>query len=297
MGKNKKRAGILALAFLSCSAQAVIEQAAVALLVRYQRPITVWDNGNDTQLAQALLKKFDSMIYIFSAGHPETLIAQRWPRLIVLDAELVRSHWEIVTDAEQVDLLLLSLDGQAAWQQYLERGKTMADHLLFWVHSPDRFMKAQLNKLTNVIWLDQDERVMVGLIETQNHYLRRKYSLFDGITIHAGPLHYDYYRIASDYDSKFFLKRRGARVFKTVWEPGINLITYKLCGGSYPTPQQLKQIICEKRSIVHDDWGAHNIILQGNDIALIDDHDPAHCKPRQACSEQDLDTIIMFLNS
>lgn len=58
------------------------------------------------------------------------------------------------------------------------------------------------------------------------------------------------------------------------WVPGINLCTFKMCGGAYPTIQQLQNSLLKCKQPKHTDWMVNNMILQGWNIHLIDADDP-----------------------
>ena len=60
------------------------------------------------------------------------------------------------------------------------------------------------------------------------------------------------------------------------WIPGINLLTFKMCQGAYPTPEMLKEELSVIRDPSHNDWMINNMIVQGNKIELIDYNDPTH---------------------
>lgn len=60
------------------------------------------------------------------------------------------------------------------------------------------------------------------------------------------------------------------------WVPGINLITFKMYHGAYPTADTLKTLLSGIRDQSHNDWMINNMILQGNKLQLIDFNDPTH---------------------
>ncbi|MBT8489910.1 MAG: hypothetical protein KJN62_02560, partial [Deltaproteobacteria bacterium] len=60
------------------------------------------------------------------------------------------------------------------------------------------------------------------------------------------------------------------------WVPGINLITFKMYKGAYPTTDRIKEAIKNLKNEKTNDWMPNNMIIQGHNIAMIDTDDPNH---------------------
>lgn len=60
------------------------------------------------------------------------------------------------------------------------------------------------------------------------------------------------------------------------WIPGINLVTFKMYSGAFPTADKLKSLLFTVRDEFHNDWLINNMVLQGNKLSLIDFNDPSH---------------------
>lgn len=84
--------------------------------------------------------------------------------------------------------------------------------------------------------------------------------------------------IISNYDSKFLKKFVPLynRFEESLWTPGINLITYLLMNGEYPSRTNILNEIYKLRNIDHNDWMLNNMIVTGNSIQFIDFEDPNH---------------------
>ena len=63
----------------------------------------------------------------------------------------------------------------------------------------------------------------------------------------------------------------------TQWLTGINLLTFKMLHGVYPSNERIKKSLKKLKNVVHNDWTINNMIIQGNKISLIDNDDPTHC--------------------
>lgn len=60
------------------------------------------------------------------------------------------------------------------------------------------------------------------------------------------------------------------------WVPGINLITFKMYNGAYPTTNRIKKAIKKLKNQMSNDWMPNNMIIQGHNISMIDTDDPNH---------------------
>lgn len=86
------------------------------------------------------------------------------------------------------------------------------------------------------------------------------------------------YEILSTFDEKKLIKhhRDTHTQVVTQWIPGINLITFKMMHGAYPTTKQLLEALERLKSIQHNDWMVNNMVLQGDKLTFIDWDDPTH---------------------
>ena len=58
------------------------------------------------------------------------------------------------------------------------------------------------------------------------------------------------------------------------WAPGINLVTYKMYYGAYPSKDCVKDLCKSLSTIQNNDWLPNNMILQGKKLLMIDINDP-----------------------
>ena len=84
--------------------------------------------------------------------------------------------------------------------------------------------------------------------------------------------------ITSNYHVKTITKfpphSRGITVRE--WKPGINLMTYLMYGGAYPSRKRVMEALRRIQEPDHNDWTVNNMILQGDQLSLIDWDDPVH---------------------
>lgn len=80
----------------------------------------------------------------------------------------------------------------------------------------------------------------------------------------------DYYRIESTFSHKYLFKKDSGGI---AWQRGINLITFLMLEGAYPTRNQIKQSVFQASKQHLTDFAPWNMIVQGNNIALIDQND------------------------
>ncbi len=109
-------------------------------------------------------------------------------------------------------------------------------------------------------------------------------------------------KTTNDYviESTFTAKRLTKPVFwppqtvqTTDWLPGINLLTFKMCNGVYPSIDTIKDRLSTLKSSTHTDWLINNMIIRGSELSWIDVDDlsrsaGAPLKPRLFS-----DTVLM----
>ncbi|MFH1254664.1 MAG: hypothetical protein V1646_04520 [bacterium] len=81
----------------------------------------------------------------------------------------------------------------------------------------------------------------------------------------------DLFRIKSSYTQKTFLKKGHSS--GPEWKKGINLITFLMLSGTYPPKNVIKKAVAKLTQEKLTDFVPKNLIVQGNNIALIDQND------------------------
>jgi hypothetical protein len=85
----------------------------------------------------------------------------------------------------------------------------------------------------------------------------------------------DHHTITSNYHVKTITKKppRASDFQVSNWKPGINLMTFLMYQGAYPSSEKIKAAIRSIQDPSHNDWTVNNMILQGSKLVLIDWHD------------------------
>lgn len=60
------------------------------------------------------------------------------------------------------------------------------------------------------------------------------------------------------------------------WVPGVNILTFKMYHGSYPTTEMLQKSMKKLKGIAHNDWSINNMVLSGHRLIFVDFNDPSH---------------------
>ena len=109
------------------------------------------------------------------------------------------------------------------------------------------------------------------------------------------------HEVVSNFKTKKLKKTlvEGGAV-ETDWVPGINLMTFKMYRGAYPSVEQLtKQLEKLRENSAHKDWNVNNMIVSGTKLTLIDQDDPAN-EPggrggSRSCSPSRYEHVCKFL--
>lgn len=86
--------------------------------------------------------------------------------------------------------------------------------------------------------------------------------------------------ISSNFKKKIFFKEidhRSGLIMKSDWLSGINLITFKMYNGSYPSNELIKENMIQLSSFPSNDWMPNNMIIQGVKLVMVDTDDPNRC--------------------
>jgi hypothetical protein len=116
----------------------------------------------------------------------------------------------------------------------------------------------------------ENKMANIYLLESEKKSLERKHWL--------APKTSDRYVIRSNYKEKTITKwpPHVERMKVINWKPGINLITFLMYNGAYPSRETIEASVRSIQDLSHNDWTVNNMILQGNRLSLIDWDDPVH---------------------
>ena len=106
-----------------------------------------------------------------------------------------------------------------------------------------------------------------------------------------------FYNIESNFDKKNLFKPcfgNFAKKQKIKWIPGINLLTFKMLNGKYPTNKMLEDQLRLFDGCLASDFTLYNFIVQGNQLKIIDQDEGRHIK--RPISSIEIDKNIRILN-
>lgn len=84
------------------------------------------------------------------------------------------------------------------------------------------------------------------------------------------------FQIESTYAKKTFIK--NGHPSKYGWKKGINLVTFLMLNGVYPTKEKMKQAVAKLTTQKLTDFLPKNLIVQGDNVELIDQNDKYRCE-------------------
>lgn len=217
------------------------------LLSRYQRPFTMMAIGKDLEIILEISGRFPKSVFIIANSQ----VSDPLPNVIVLSKELNVGDLEIFGECENLDVAYIPDINQVAAEDGNKRIRT-------------------IEKLAHYALVSNQNSEPLTLLQSEKNYILRK-SWERGL--HSEPSH----RVHADFKEKKLLKSNKAlsgKIVITDWQPGINLITFKMLKGSYPTENMIIKELEFLRQTPHNDWVINNMILRGTRIILIDFDDP-----------------------
>ncbi len=250
-----------------------------SLLSEYKRPVTV-----------LLLTKLDAEAYKTIRSRPRDCfvlwdhtfkIKKDHPtNLIVLSRKMSHHDLLVLSESEHFDIGLVTSHQLPMSKSYFKILKSIALRTYLNVNEDTRIQKL----------LSQTGFERIGEnwyhITTKKPFNRRTMFLMDGSDQNRCR------EIVSTYTEKTLCKKYGSTPTTSKWLPGINLMTFKMLNGSFPTTKQLESEIRRIFETDHNDWMPNNMVVQGNHIELIDFADPHGNTLRSIKSDRLLDLTL-----
>ncbi len=254
-----------------------------SLLDRYQRNFTMLDIGarqgyyslrtaHDYNSVCVMTEKNDTLLEICKA-HPEL------NNIILLNTQFTPNTLKHLGECEHFDVILalhVRNEFGEQWKEALDALFTLGDHLIVEVGPDDNDMQKYIvtnrgQVIGKTSTNGHEYRSTLYHVKTSNNYLRRKTWLWR-------PMDKDSYYIESSFTNKQLQvsSEKGTYSHTTTWLAGINLCTFKMCHGVYPTSKQLKNELLTVKDATHTDWMINNMIIQGTTLALIDGDSQLH---------------------
>lgn len=259
-------------------------QAITTFLNCYQRPFTILDIGAkedgcsfktayDYNAVCVMTKSQDDSNQLLNScnNHPEL------NNIILLNKIFTFNDLEHLSECEHFDLILafdLFRDFGDQWEVVINTILNLGDYIIVEVLLQNfdaiNYLKEKGGcLLTSIPHQLPENQTVLYLIQSKKKYLQRKTWLRSKMK-------------ANNYciDSSFFHKQLTKPIswpknsYQTcTWLPGINLLTFKMCNGAYPTKEMLKKSLSCINDTSHSDWLINNMILQGNKLVTIDGND------------------------
>lgn len=253
-----------------------------SFLNQYQRPFTMLDIGADQGYYSLRTAQDYAAVCVMIESNDQLLenckAHQELTNLILLNTSFSPAKLQHLSECEHFDVVL-ALKGMhefgKQWEEAANAILRMGDYVFIKIPADEKdveeYVFARGGKILGDI---QDDNSTLYLIETKNIYLRRKTWL-------RSIMSKNLYRIESSFFDKQLIKPSSwptGALKATSWIPGINLCTFKMCHGAYPTKDQLRNCMIDLKDFCHTDWIMNNMIVQGKTLALIDfDDELSNC--------------------
>jgi|GEM_PF-391950 len=266
------------------------------ILDQYKRPFTVLDIGaSQGYYSFRIAYDYDSVCVMIEANNPDyPLIADQLldlckankdlNNIIFLNHLFKPDELQHLSECEHFDVVLalniLHIFGED-WQQATDAILNMADYVIIEIPPQETNATLQDNQIRKNIEdyiiskgaysigiaprQSAEPTSLIYLIESQKTSLQRKTWLLPLMTEKK-------YIIESSFTHKTLTKKSWPpnTYYTSQWVPGINLLTFKMCHGTWPTKETLKTSLELLKEYPHTDWMINNMILQGNNLSWID---------------------------
>jgi len=240
-------------------------------LDQYTRPFTMIQIGTKKPYCLQMAPHFKDSVFVMLENDTyakqiyKQLCKQSPNNIILLKRKIKSRNLKRLSECEHFDVILLDTISQQfgnKWKKIIDHTLHMGDHIIIKV-KPEEQTILEYVKNKNMIPIAQSNNATFYFLTTAKQYLQRINWIFPNI-------HTDKYYIKSNFQKKELHKKEAEDREVSQWLPGINLITFKMCKGLYPEKHSLKTSIKKLKNLEHNDWEAHNMIVQGNTASLID---------------------------
>lgn len=255
-------------------------------LNQYERQFTMLDIGADQGYyslrtahdynAVCVMIEVDNPLLDLQAGEQLLSICKKHcdlKNIILLKKLFTPADLKHLSECEDFDVVLalnfVHKFGQQ-WQEAIEAILHLADHVIIEIPS-DRIdiEKYILAKGGYFLGAVADTGLNVYILKSSKKSLLRKTWL-------RLPMKKNMYTIESSFIHKNFSKPDSCSkntLQVSPWLAGINLVTFKMCHGVYPTKETLQESLLSITDVSHTDWLINNMIIQGDNLIAIDGND------------------------
>lgn len=247
------------------------------ILSRYTRPFTMLDVCPDNgyyalQVADRFRDSVCVMIDTSYVGNSllegnlyHRCMVSALPNIILLGEDKNYSHLKRLSECEHFDLIIaftLFEHVDQYWQSIAENVCQLGDNLFVEVPKKNNEIMTYFKDRHAQVEAEF-EKSIVYFFATEKTRLKRKHWM-KPLTESSNAD----FSIKSTYHEKKLLKNYANQQID--WIPGINLLTFKMHSGIFPTIVVIKTEIEKQKKTLHTDWNVHNMILAGNAIKMID---------------------------
>ncbi len=266
-------------------------EALKKVLDNYKRPITVLDIGaSQGYFSFRIAHDYDAVCVMIEGEKGAARQLQDLCRLntkldsvIHLKKMITASELERLAECEHFDVVLLFNVAHHVprWKRFLDAVFQLGDNVIIEtppssdkhfaggmgtkVRQVERYL---LSKGGTVIartprHTDPTAKAKMIWFKRQKKDILRAYWFYPGVRPGC-------WRVHSDYEKKFFVKKRDGVEQKNEWIPGINMLTFKVLNGVFPDNNHIVSCLSELKEICHGDGFLWNMIIQGDSIHYID---------------------------
>jgi len=262
------------------------------ILNKYSRPFDMLDIGaSQGYYSLRTANEYDSVCVMIDGNNPEyPLIGKQLldickantslKNIILLNKKVMPEDLQKLSECEYWF--------GYRWKEVCDAIFNMGDNIIIETPPQEDFASAEANAIRKSIeeylifrnakilgkvprHTSNDKMSTIYLIKSNKNRLERKCWLHQKNTD-------DHHTICSNYATKTITKKppRVSDLQVNDWKPGINLATFLMYNGAYPSRQVIKNEINRIQDPAHNDWTVNNMILQGNKLTLIDWNDQMH---------------------
>lgn len=238
------------------------------IMTNYKRDFTVFDLlGNDALVYQTLKSTKRNWCYVIGQPEQPTIVQQNPRNVVWLQQDFPYREIQELSECEDFDIVLFPIEklNLPIWGKIAAALIKLGNFTFFVASTPNT---KKILDIKNLIITKQ----LGHIVYDSNTLLvvnREQKTIFKGF--YGSTYHY-IYKIKGDYNQKVLIKRKA--LIKSSWKKGVNLFTYIMCQGAFPTRIDVKNKLIE---IYHSpiqkmqsDNNAWNFILQGEKLIPID---------------------------
>ncbi len=268
-------------------------EALKSILDRYKRPITVLDLGAGLgYFSFRIAHDYDATcIMIEDNNGPKPLARQlldlcranaQLKNIILLDKKISLQELEKLADCEHFDVVLafdyIDLNAHD-WMQTANALMRMGDNIFIQVPGSESATENKASKKVIEYCAARSGKLILQTPCVYDAKMQKQLFWFEykktGLrskcfTLESDDAYVDAFHIDSSYTSKTFYKTGSPEV---EWKKGINLMTFLMLNGAYPTRDMVKDAVAAHAYDQLTDFAPWNVIVQGEYVDLIDQKD------------------------